>query len=201
VILTSKLEWDPSVLGHTFKEDEKWGEALPSNHNLTRSVIAHNTQRVILHHNTYFERQDGTTTDDVIDQCIYATYTSTTIDDREGNIFYNAYQHKTAEAPTSTQAIIPKTSVKHSPNFSLLRPFFGWMSADIIQKTFEHTTQYARLPMSTILNKAFRSPDPALNVCRHNEDVACDIVYSDVAAIFDGSPAAVIFFGTSSKGN
>jgi hypothetical protein len=26
VILTSQLEWDPSVLDHNFKEDEQWGE-------------------------------------------------------------------------------------------------------------------------------------------------------------------------------
>jgi hypothetical protein len=37
-------------------------------------------------------------------------------------------------------------------------------------------------------------------VYRRNEDVACDIIYSDVPAIFDGSTAAVLFFGTSSKG-
>jgi hypothetical protein len=121
------------------------------------------------------------------------------IPDPEGNTFYDAYQHEIAEAPNSTQIITPKTTVKRSPDFQLLRPFFGWMSADIIQKTFEHTTQYARLLTGTMLKKAFRSPHPALNVYRRNEDVACDIVYSDVPAIFDGSTAAVIFFGTSSK--
>jgi hypothetical protein len=73
------------------------------------------------------------------------------------------------------------------------------MSTDIIQKTFKHMTQYARLPMGTILKKAFRSPNPALNVYQCNEDVACNIVYSDVPAIFDGSTAAVIFVGTSTK--
>jgi hypothetical protein len=26
VILTSEIEWDPSVLDHDFKEDEQWGE-------------------------------------------------------------------------------------------------------------------------------------------------------------------------------
>jgi hypothetical protein len=57
----------------------------------------------------------------------------------------------------------------------------------------------ARLPTATMLKKAFRSLNPALNICRHNEDVACDIVYSDVPAIFDGSTAAVIFVGTSTK--
>jgi hypothetical protein len=73
------------------------------------------------------------------------------------------------------------------------------MSTDIIQKTFEHTNQYTHLPTGTMLKKAFRSPHPALNVYRRNEDVACDIVYSNVPAIFNSSTAAVIFFGTSSK--
>jgi hypothetical protein len=79
-------------------------------------------------------------------------------------------------------------------------PPFGWMSPDIIQKTFEHTNQYMRLPTGTfLLKKASRSPHPALNIYRHNEDVASDIVYSDVLATFDSSTTAIIFFGTSSK--
>jgi hypothetical protein len=50
-----------------------------------------------------------------------------------------------------------------------------------------------------MLKKAFRSPHPAVNIYRCNKDVACNIVYLDVPSIFDGSTAAVIFFGTSSK--
>jgi hypothetical protein len=38
-----------------------------------------------------------------------------------------------------------------------------------------------------------------LNVFRPLEDVACDIVYSDVLAIYDGSTAAVIFVGTNTQ--
>jgi hypothetical protein len=123
----------------------------------------------------------------------------TTTIEHEGANFYDALQHEIAEAPTSMQAIITKTTVKRSLDFQLLCPFFGWISADLIQKTFEHTTQYARLPTGTMLKKAFRSPHPAPNVYCRNEDVTCDIGYSDVPAIFDGSTAAVIFFGTSSK--
>jgi hypothetical protein len=50
-----------------------------------------------------------------------------------------------------------------------------------------------------MLTKAFRSLHPELNVYRRNEDVACDIVYSDVPTIFDGSTTAILFFGTSPK--
>jgi hypothetical protein len=38
-----------------------------------------------------------------------------------------------------------------------------------------------------------------LNIFHHQEDVAFDIVYSDVPAIYDGSTAAVIFVGTNTQ--
>jgi hypothetical protein len=75
IILTSELEWDPSVLDHIFKEDEQWGEA--PTFKTQFDEVGDYTHRVILHHNTYFERQDGTTNNDIIDQCIYATNMST----------------------------------------------------------------------------------------------------------------------------
>jgi hypothetical protein len=83
------LEWDPSALDHVFKEDERWGEAPTFNSQFDE--VGYYEQRVILHHNTYFERQDGTTTDDVIDQCIYATHISTSTTEREGTIFYDKF--------------------------------------------------------------------------------------------------------------
>ena len=58
---------------------------------------------------------------------------------------------------------------------------------------------YARLPTGTILKKAFKSPNPALNVHHCNEPVACDIIYSDVPAIHNGSIAAVIFAGLTTQ--
>jgi hypothetical protein len=120
VILTSELEWDPSVLDHTYKEDEQWGET--PTYKSQFDEIGDYTQRVILHHNMYFKRHDGNTTADVIDQCIYATHKSNTIADQEGNTFYDAHQRDITEAPTSTQVTTPKTTVKSSPDFQLLRP-------------------------------------------------------------------------------
>jgi hypothetical protein len=93
-----------------------------------------------------------------------------------------------------SQTLTPKTTDKREPDFQKLRPLFGWLSTDIIQQTFKHTTQYACFPTATMLKK-----NPALYIYRRNEDVACDIMYSNVPAIFDGSTAAVIFVGTSTK--
>jgi hypothetical protein len=93
----------------------------------------------------------------------------------------------------------PKITTKRYPDYDKLRPFFGWLNTDVIKKTFKHTTQYARLPIGQTLKKAFMSPNPALNFYRRNEAVACDIVYSDVPAIHDGTTAAVIFVGVTTQ--
>jgi hypothetical protein len=122
VILTSELEWDPSVLDHIFKNDEQWGESPTFKSQFDEA--GNYTQRVILHHNTNFECQDGTSTEDFIDQCIYDTHKSNTTTEYEGIIFYDTLQTNIAEAPTSSQVIIPKTTVKRSLDFQLLHPFF-----------------------------------------------------------------------------
>jgi hypothetical protein len=90
----------------------------------------------------------------------------------------------------------PRTVNRKPPDYTSLRPLFGWLPVDIIKKTFEVTTQYARLPMSTHLKKAFRSPFPAANVHRRNEPVATDKIVSDTPAIYSGATDAQVFVGT-----
>jgi hypothetical protein len=114
--------------------------------------------------------------------------------------FYDAHEHvlnhhnkDTGEPPT--MPVGPLISTTKEPDYSKLRPFFGWFSPTLIKKTFEHTTQYARIPMGTLLKRSFKSANPALNVSRHSEPVACDIVYADVPAIDNGATAATLFVG------
>jgi hypothetical protein len=55
--------------------------------------------------------------------------------------------------------------VSEAPHdYDALHPRFTWLPTDIIKKTFEVTTQYAWLPLNTILHKHFKSPNPAVNV-------------------------------------
>jgi hypothetical protein len=82
------------------------------------------------------------------------------------------------------------------PDYDKLRPLFGWMNTNTIKKTFEQTTQYARMPNDTILKKHYKSPFSALNVqCRY-EPVATDTVYSDTPDVDGGETYAQIFVGT-----
>jgi hypothetical protein len=64
------------------------------------------------------------------------------------------------------------------------------LSINAIKKTFKRTTQLARMPMSTILKKWYKSPNPTLNVCPRDEPVATDTIYSDTPVINCGVTSA-----------
>ena len=81
-------------------------------------------------------------------------------------------------------------------DFHAIQPQFGWLPINIIMKTFAKTTQFYRKPMSTRLQKHYKSPFPACNVQRRNEPIATDTVYSDTPAIDSGCKCAQIFVGT-----
>jgi hypothetical protein len=196
VILTSELEWDPSVRDHGFKTDEQWG-AIPEIDDRLDQFGDYN-HRVVVQHLSYFQRHDSHQLDDVIDQCIFVAQTSSALNEPQ---FYDAHETEVeashADNLPDPSDFTSKVTTKRDPDYDKLRPFFGWLNTDVFKKTFDHTTQYARLPTGTYLKKAFKSPNPALNVYRRNEAVAFDIVYSDVPAIHDGSTAAVIFVGVT----
>jgi hypothetical protein len=82
------------------------------------------------------------------------------------------------------------------PDYRQLRPRLGWLPIDAIKKTFERTTQLARMPMSTILKKRYKSLNPALNVHSRDKPVATDTIYSDTPAIDCGVTSAQLFVGT-----
>jgi len=84
------------------------------------------------------------------------------------------------------------------PDYAALRLMFGWLPEDIIKSTFEVTTQYARLPLSTLLKKCYKSPFPVLNVHRWDEPIATNTIYLDTPAIDSGTTIAQVFVGTES---
>jgi len=87
---------------------------------------------------------------------------------------------------------------KWAPDYQALMPMFGWLLADVIKQTFEVTTQYACLPMSTLLKKQYKSPFPALNVHRRDEPVSTDTIYFDAMAVDSGATIAQVFVGVES---
>ena len=119
---------------------------------------------------------------------------------KEAN-FFDAVE-STDSLDTSIDRIISAHEhelTRHPRDYELLRPYFGWASKEVVRRTFDCTTQNARMPVSdSTLKQTYKSPFPALNVHRRNEAVATDTVYADVPAINDGSTCAQLFFGRTS---
>ena len=208
VFLTSESTWDPSVLDYNPDLDkDKWFDCIsdiqPDPNGPRFDAYGDYQHRVIVQHAAFFDRRTSDDIDDVIDRCVYHTQVTA-----HKPIVYAAYEHEIDNTDDDDAffdpdmfevKLDPRTVAHKPPDYSLLRPFFGWLSPDIIKETFQHTTQYARLPSGTLLKRTFKSSNPALNVTRRNESVACDIVYSDVPAVDNGSTAAVIFTGLDTQ--
>jgi hypothetical protein len=58
----------------------------------------------------------------------------------------------------------PRKVLEAPHDYDALRPHFAWLPTNIIKKTFEVTTQYARMPLNTILCKCCISSNPAVKV-------------------------------------
>ena len=208
VILNAETEWDPSVLDHAPPEDSAWGVVPGDNEDSLVSAspfdeFGQYRKRVIVQYAGYFASCDNPhDIEDVIDKCVFHAQHPW---DGDQVTLYNANEHEIDgtdvddDTAPNNPVVIPKTISKRPPDYAALRPFFGWLSPKLIQKTFENTTQYARIPCGTMLKRTFKSPNPALNVTRRNEAVACDIVYADTPAIHDGSTSAVIFVGVDTQ--
>jgi hypothetical protein len=88
--------------------------------------------------------------------------------------------------------------IENQQYFAQLRPNFAWLPENVVKETFKNTTQYARMPMSEVLKKHYKSPFPALNVHQREEALATATVYSDVPAVDSGVTIAQLFVGLTS---
>jgi hypothetical protein len=88
--------------------------------------------------------------------------------------------------------------IKTQQDFAQLLPNFAWLPENVVKHTFKNTTQYARMPMSTVLKKHSKLPFPALNVHPCEEALATGTVYSNVPAVDSGVTIAQLFVGITS---
>jgi hypothetical protein len=88
--------------------------------NKSFNEYGHFRHRVNVQHLLYFNRQDCIEVDQVMDQCIWHCQSS---------------QDDHLSIQTNKVGLMKK-----NPDFSKLRPFFGWLQPDVIKKTFEKTT-------------------------------------------------------------
>jgi hypothetical protein len=88
--------------------------------------------------------------------------------------------------------------IENQQDFAQLHPNFAWLPENVVKETFKNTTQYARMPMSTVLKNHCKSPFHALNVHRREEALATNTVYSDVPAVDSGVTIAQLLVGLTS---
>ena len=79
-----------------------------------------------------------------------------------------------------------------------MKPYFGWVHADTIKKTFENSTQWALISTRFPMRKHFKPRFPAFNIPRRNEAVATDTIFSHTLAMDSGVTMAQIFAGKDS---
>eukprot|EP00531_Pseudo-nitzschia_arenysensis_P008891 CAMPEP_0116125882 /NCGR_PEP_ID=MMETSP0329-20121206/6042_1 /TAXON_ID=697910 /ORGANISM="Pseudo-nitzschia arenysensis, Strain B593" /LENGTH=1908 /DNA_ID=CAMNT_0003619941 /DNA_START=154 /DNA_END=5877 /DNA_ORIENTATION=+ len=94
----------------------------------------------------------------------------------------------------------PRTRHSNAVDYQALRPYFAWLTTDVIKNTFRNSTQYGFTPSSPDGNlfKRWNSPNPAMNVFRLQDDVLTDKIHSNTPAIDGGFKEAQIFFGRKS---
>ena len=83
-----------------------------------------------------------------------------------------------------------------APDFEKIRPYFGWVNVDTVQKTMEQSTQWGVSLHNTFpMKKHLKSRNPALNIPRRHEVVATDTIFSDTPAVDSGVKRAQVFVG------
>ena len=87
------------------------------------------------------------------------------------------------------------TAFKQAPEYAKMQLFFSQLPVKVIKKTFESTTQYARIPVSMVLHKHYKAPFPTLNMLQKDEAIAIDIVYHNTPPIDNRGTSAQIFVG------
>ena len=60
----------------------------------------------------------------------------------------------------------PRTTTASNLDYENLQPNFCYLPVSIIKKTFQATTQFAKMPASTTLFKWFKTPHPFANCFR-----------------------------------
>mgnify|MGYP006357956311 FL=1 len=222
VIMTSPNEWNPSVLDSTV--DDEWFDTNGEPED-TENIISE-FDEFGDYRKRVFSEVRPVDTRNFVD---YASYTAAAYKEEptivDGDEYFVAEMNqkrfgqdssksdgiidvsnmsddkvlKNIDKPEEPPDKVPRTVVKQEPDFEKWRPCFGWLSIETIKKTFAKTTQFASLPNVTILKKRYKSPYPALNIPRRDEDIATDFVYADTPAVDNGAVGAQLFVGCSTQ--
>ena len=120
--------------------------------------------------------------------------------DECGNIHHRTMN--TLSVLSDTPTVFVKKHDQHPQpttiDYNKLKPYFGWVEAETIKKSFENSTQWAVTSTRFPMRKHFKSRFPAFNIPHRNEAVATNTIFSDTPAIDSHVTMAQIFVGKDS---
>ena len=80
-----------------------------------------------------------------------------------------------------------------------LRPNFGYRPVDIIRRTLENTTQYAKAFSPFPMHRHWKAMYKWFNLKRLPETICTDTAFSSIPAAVTGETCAQLFYGVTSK--
>ena len=200
--ITEDTTWDPLVLDNEYFDPDIWHDSRyeedldePSDMPYVEPRVG-DTGDYLHRYAAYMEKS----VPDVVADASDAPTMSTTINSHDFSSpdplslhDDDGYYFDTEERQVNNRTV---TTVP--PDYSKYQSKLGWISKDLVKRTFEATTQMGRAILHWPMRKHYKSRNPALNVSRRAEAVATDTIYSDIPAINGGQRYVQLFVGRDS---
>ena len=77
----------------------------------------------------------------------------------------------------------PHVTTASQIDYKKIQLNFCWLPVGIIKRTFEKTTQWAKMPASTILFQLYKTPHSFANYFRCDKNVASHTIFANTPAI------------------
>ena len=213
VIWTSDDTWNPTVLDYKISHKPNW-----SNHMANSTEYTDQSPFDVNGYYKHIEKKYPDITPIETNNRLYAQEVETTnihAEDRDGDVLLdevvapyvihdheveNPLRHEFDEVRKVSMTVSFTSRTISKKRYDQLKPLFGYINKESIEKTLSSTTQYGKNLLSgPSIRNTFKSPFPAMNVIRRHEPVATDTVFSDTAAIgTNGIKSAQIFVGRRS---
>ena len=113
--------------------------------------------------------------------------------DQCGNIHHRTIHTRSILSDTPTMFVKKNDQQPTTIDCNKSKPYFGWVNAETIKKTFENSTQWALTSTRLPMRKHFKSRFPAFNIPCRNEAIATDSIFSDTPVIDSGVTMAQKF--------
>ena len=200
--ITEDTTWDPLVLDNEYGDPNIWHDARYSEDPEEPSDLEFIDPRIndtglyLQRYSAYLDKTLMEVIEDASDAptpqntSLNINYTSTdpySIYDNDDGYYFD---------PETVNLQVNSRTVETTPiDYDKYMPRLGWISKDLVKKTFQATTQMGRAILHWPMRKHYKSRNPALNVNRRTEAVATDTIYSNVPAINGGHKYVQLFVG------